>query len=85
MILLHVSRDSQFVRKGDASSGLEGTLPAPHSFLKDDDIGHSVHMCELFTVERRHQLPRSGLGGDEVLRQCHRGETADITGREGRM
>lgn len=50
--------------------------------FKNDDISHSVHLCELFTVERRHQLPGSGLGGDEVLRQSHRGVTANITERE---
>lgn len=50
--------------------------------LKNNDVGHSMHLCELFAVERRHQLPGSGLRGDEVLRQCHRGVTADVTERE---
>ena len=50
--------------------------------LKDNDIGHSVHLCELFAVEGRHQLPGSGLRGDKVLRQRHRGVTTNITERE---
>lgn len=54
------------------------------SLLKNDDISHSVNLRELFTVEGRHQLPGSGLGGDEVLRQCHRGVTADVAEGEKR-
>lgn len=50
--------------------------------LKNNDVGHSMHLCKLFAVERRDQLPGSGLRGDEVLRQCHRGVTADVTERE---
>lgn len=49
------------------------------SFLQNDDVSHPVHLRELFAVKRRHQLPGSGLGGDEVLRQCHRGVTSDVT------
>lgn len=49
------------------------------SLLNNDNISHSVHLCELFTVKRRHQLPGSRLGGDEVLCQCHCGVTADVT------
>lgn len=51
------------------------------SFLLDDDVGHSMHLRELLAVERCHQLPGSGLVGDEMLCQSHRGESADITER----
>lgn len=54
------------------------------SLLNNDYISHSVHLRELFTVKRRHQLPGSRLGGDEVLCHCHFGETADVTEREKR-
>ena len=50
--------------------------------FEDHDVGHPVHLRELFTVERCHQLPGSGLGGDEVLRQCHCGVTPDVTVRD---
>lgn len=43
-----------------------------------------MHLRQLFAVQRCHQLPGSGLGGDEVLRQCHGGVGANITGGEGR-
>lgn len=54
-------------------------------FLQDNDISHSVHLCQLFAVQRCHQLPGSRLGGDEMLCQCHGGVSANITGRENRM
>lgn len=50
--------------------------------LTNYNISHSVHLSQLFTVQRRHQLPGPGLGGDEVLCQCHSGETADVAGKE---
>lgn len=48
--------------------------------LQDDDIGYSVHLLQLFAVQRGHQLPGSRLGGDEMLRQGHSGVSTDITG-----
>lgn len=51
------------------------------SLLLDDDVGHSVHLCELLAVQRRHQLPGSRLCGDEVLRQRHRGESTHVAAR----
>lgn len=54
-------------------------------FLQDDDIGYPVHLRQLFAVHRCHQLPGSRLGGDEVLRQCHGGVSANIAGRGNGM
>lgn len=53
------------------------------SFFKDNNVRHSVHLWELFTVKRRHQLPGSGLGGDEVFGQGHGRVTANIPERGG--
>lgn len=54
-------------------------------FIQDDDISYSVHLRQLFAVQRCHQLPGSRLGGDEMLRQRHGGVSANITGRENGM
>lgn len=54
---------------------------ASNSFLLDNDVGYSVHLCELLAVKRRHQLPGSRLSGDEVLRQRDSGESTHIAVR----
>lgn len=55
------------------------------SLFKNDNVSHSVHLSELFTVERCNQLPGPGLGWDEVFCQCHCGVTANITRIEMRQ
>lgn len=54
------------------------------SLFKNNNVSHSMHLWKLFTVEGRHQLPGSRLGGDEVLCQRHFGVGADVTER-GKM
>lgn len=46
--------------------------------LVNDDVGEAVHLRELFTVQRSHQLPRPGDRGDVVLRHRHRGVLTHI-------
>lgn len=55
------------------------------SFLKNNNVGHSVHLCELFAVKWSHQLPGSGLDGDEVLCQSDGGITTNVTVKEKQL
>lgn len=48
------------------------------SLFQNNDVGHSVHLRQLFAVERCHQFPGPGLGRDKVFCQRHGGVTAHV-------
>lgn len=52
--------------------------------LEHDDVGDAVHLRELFTVQRSHQLPRPRDRRDEVLSHRHRGMLTHIAEKKNK-